>query len=113
MIAMTRPTIRAIVAGTVLLMAVVVAGAAPPRDGAVELGEVAFKTSGCFNCHTIGKVGTPLGPDLSHVGTRYPAEYMARWLRDPALQRPNAHMPAFELTEAQVRALAAYLASLE
>jgi mono/diheme cytochrome c family protein len=100
---------KTLLVGACLLLAVAVAEA---QDNAAALGEVAFKNSGCFNCHMIGKVGTPLGPDLSYIGQKFPAEYMARWLRDPALQRPNAHMPALELTEAQVRALAAYLGSL-
>ena len=84
-----------------------------PGQDAVERGKQQFVNQGGYGCHTIGKIGTPLAPDLSHVGTKYPAEYIARWLRDPSFQRPNAHMPAFELTEAQVRALAAYLGSLE
>jgi mono/diheme cytochrome c family protein len=96
-----------------MMLAAAATVAAQPRSNAVQLGEISFKTNGCFNCHTIGKVGTPLGPDLSHIGTKYPGEYMARWLRDPALQRPNAHMPALDLSEAQVRALAAYPSSLE
>jgi cytochrome c553 len=78
----------------------------------VERGEAAFKSNGCYGCHLIGKFGTPIGPDLSHVGRKYPPEYLARWLRDPAQQRPSAHMPALELTEADVQALAAYLGSL-
>jgi cbb3-type cytochrome oxidase cytochrome c subunit len=57
-------------------------------------------------------MGTPIGPDLSHVGTKYSHAYLQRWLRDPAEQRPSAHMPALELSEAQVAALAAYLSSL-
>jgi hypothetical protein len=36
----------------------------------------------------------------------------ARWLRDPALQRPTAHMPALELSEEDVSALAVYLSTL-
>ena len=100
---------KALVIAAGLLLA---AAGAEAQNNAAELGEAAFKNTGCFTCHMIGKVGTPLGPDLSHVGTKYPTEYLARWLRDPALQRPNAHMPALELTEAQVRALAAYLGSL-
>ena len=60
----------------------------------------------------IGKAGTPIGPDLSQVGSKYAPDYLARWLRDPALQRPSAHMPALELTEDDVKALAAYLGSL-
>jgi cbb3-type cytochrome oxidase cytochrome c subunit len=56
-------------------------------------------------------MGTPIGPDLSHVGGKYRPEYLARWLRDPSYLRPSAHMPALELNEADIRALAAYLAA--
>ena len=38
--------------------------------------------------------------------------YLTRWLRDPSAQRPSAHMPKLQLTEAEVQALAAYLGSL-
>ncbi len=68
--------------------------------------------NGCYGCHTVGKLGTPIGPDLSHVGTKYPRDYLERWLRDPGRQRPSAHMPTLELSEEQVRAIAAYLSSL-
>lgn len=79
----------------------------------VERGGQSFMDNGCYGCHTVGKLGTPIGPDLSHVGTKYPLDYLERWLRDPTFQRPSAHMPKLELTEAQVRALAAYLSSLK
>jgi cytochrome c oxidase subunit 2 len=68
--------------------------------------------NGCYGCHTVGPMGTPIGPDLSHVGTKYSLAYLKRWLRDPAEQRPSAHMPALELSDVQVAALAAYLSSL-
>ncbi len=79
----------------------------------VEQGGKLFIDSGCYGCHTVGKLGTPIGPDLSRIGSKYPLEYLERWLRDPLFQRPSAHMPKLELTEDQVRALAAYLSSLE
>jgi cytochrome c oxidase subunit II len=96
----------------VVLVAATAACAQPPSTPVVERGQAAFKNQGCYGCHLIGKFGTPIGPDLSHVGSKYPEDYLARWLRDPALQRPNAHMPKLELTEADVKALAAYLGSL-
>lgn len=83
-----------------------------PGTTVAERGQAAFKSNGCYGCHMIGAFGTPIGPDLSHVGRKYPPEYLARWLRDPAQQRPSAHMPALELTEADVQALATYLGSL-
>jgi DnaK suppressor protein len=97
-----------------ILGAALVTASAGAQDGADARarGEAAFKSNGCYGCHMVGKFGTPIGPDLSHVGTKYSADYLARWLRDPALQRPSAHMPALELTEADLRALAQYLGSL-
>jgi mono/diheme cytochrome c family protein len=95
-----------------LLAAAGTAAAQAPEPPMIQRGEAAFKSNGCYGCHMIGKFGTPIGPDLSHVGRKYPPDYLARWLRDPAQQRPAAHMPALELTEADVQALAAYLGSL-
>jgi mono/diheme cytochrome c family protein len=72
-----------------------------------------FMEQGCHGCHTIGKLGTPIGPNLSRIGAKYPESYLKSWLRDPAMQRPSAHMPKLELTEAQIAVLASFLASLE
>jgi len=77
----------------------------------VEQGQRAFMNQGCYGCHTVGKVGTPIGPDLSHVGAKYRPDYLSRWLRDPASVRPSTHMPALELTDDDVHSIAAFLAS--
>ena len=79
----------------------------------VEEGRRMFMAQGCYGCHTLGKLGTPIGPDLSHVGAKYPEPYLKNWLRDPAMQRPAAHMPKLDLTEPQIAALASFLASLD
>ena len=96
----------------VLLLTATLAMAQPRPGSSVERGEAAFKNNGCYGCHIIGKFGTPIGPELTQVGRKYEPEYLARWLRDPSQQRPSAHMPTLELTEADVQALAAYLGSL-
>jgi mono/diheme cytochrome c family protein len=103
---------RRIAIAAVLLAVACTAVAQSPSTAVVERGQAAFKNAGCYGCHMIGKAGTPIGPDLSRVGSKYEPDYLARWLRDPALQRPSAHMPALELTEDDVKALAAYLGSL-
>jgi cytochrome c553 len=103
---------RPIVVALVLLASASLAMAQSPAGPVVERGQAAFKNNGCYGCHIIGKFGTPIGPDLSQVGRKYQPEYLERWLRDPAQQRPSAHMPALELTDADIRALAAYLGSL-
>jgi cytochrome c553 len=101
-----------VIAGALLAAAVTACAQSQSQDVIVTRGQAAFKNNGCYGCHLIGKFGTPIGPDLSTVGRKHTPDYLARWLRDPALQRPNAHMPALELSEADVRALAAYLGSL-
>ncbi|MGH7306010.1 MAG: c-type cytochrome [Candidatus Rokuibacteriota bacterium] len=78
----------------------------------VQRGRQVFMSSGCYGCHIVGKMGTPIGPELSGVGAKYSRAYFERWLRDPSAQRPNAHMPTLELSEQQVTALAAFLSSL-
>lgn len=75
-------------------------------------GQTIFRDQGCFGCHTIGVVGTPIAPDLSHIGAKRDRAYLTRWLKDPSMQRPTAHMPKIELSDSEVQALAAYLGSL-
>ncbi|HSM08697.1 MAG TPA: cytochrome c oxidase subunit II [Gemmatimonadota bacterium] len=90
----------------------------------IEEGQQLLMTKGCIACHRIQ--GTPaagvLGPDLSHVGSRRTiaagilentTENMIRWLRDPGEVKPGALMPALQLSEEELRTLAAYLRSLE
>jgi cytochrome c oxidase subunit 2 len=81
-------------------------------SGLIARGKELFVEQGCYGCHTMGKMGTPIGPDLSAIGSKHPQAYLERWVRDPSAQKPTAHMPKLDLTEEEVRALAAYLASL-
>lgn len=67
--------------------------------GLIARGKQLFIEQGCYGWHTVGKMGTPIAPDLSAVGSRYPESYLARWLRDPSAQKPTAHMPKLDLTD--------------
>jgi cytochrome c oxidase subunit II len=96
---------------SLLLLAAVPVVPSVAQDS-TEQGKQYFMNNGCYGCHTVGRMGTPIGPDLSHVGAKYSLAYLQRWLRDPAEQRPSAHMPALELSDAHVTALAAYLSTL-
>jgi len=108
---MTRSMqIRSLVLASLVVLSTALTIRAQDRE-LVEIGRSTFTKQGCHGCHTIGKMGTPIGPDLSHVGAKYRTEYLARWLRDPAYLRPSTHMPAIELTEEDIRALAAFLAA--
>jgi mono/diheme cytochrome c family protein len=85
---------------------------AQEREALIAQGRQLFTEKGCYGCHTIGTAGTPIAPDLRRAAAQYPEATLARWLRDPAAQEPTRHMPNLELTQAEARALAAYLASL-
>jgi mono/diheme cytochrome c family protein len=83
------------------------------QDSALVVdGKRIFNDQGCYGCHTMGASGTPVAPDLSTVGSKHTEAYLRAWLRDPKQQKPRAHMPKLELTDGEVRALAAYLSSL-
>ena len=102
-------------AWTALLLAcialVMPASAQTPGDPS-EQGRTIFFAQGCYGCHRLGRAGTPIAHDLSHIGSKYSEADLRLWLRDPVKQKPTAHMPRLALTEDEIRALAAYLASL-
>jgi cytochrome c oxidase subunit 2 len=84
-----------------------------PDAALVLKGEGLFKEQGCYGCHTVGKFGTQgIAADLSHVGSKHDVGYLTKWLKDPASQRPTAHMPKIGLSGGEAEALAAYLGSL-
>lgn len=110
---------RVALVGAMLMLGTVpvLLGGAPlagqERDPRTIRGEQMFVTQGCYGCHLIGKFGTPIGPELSRVGAKYPASYLRQWLRDPESVRPTAHMPKLELSAEEIDSLAVYLASLK
>jgi mono/diheme cytochrome c family protein len=105
---MSQSTV-ALIAGVLL---VVTAASAQTAPDSVEPGRTVFFNQGCYGCHRLGVAGTPIAHDLAHVGSKYSQAQLERWLRDPASQKPTAHMPRLALSEEEIRALARYLASL-
>jgi cytochrome c oxidase subunit 2 len=96
--------------------------AAPPPPDVLAI----MQNLQCAGCHTINGldafVGT-IGPNLTHLADRdafagdtFPldANNLADWLRDAPGMKPGADMPSFkdQLSDADVRALVAYLQSL-
>jgi cytochrome c oxidase subunit 2 len=98
----------------IVIAAVALAGSAMAVAWAQSAGEgrQVFFSQGCYGCHRIGVAGTPIANDLSHIGAKYTESQLASWLRDPAAQKPRAHMPRLALQEDEIRAVAAYLATL-
>ena len=98
-----------------LALLIVLAGAGRPasaRDDVAARGLATFMKNGCHSCHAIGNVGSPMAPNLSHIGRKHSPDYLRQWLRDPQSLRPSAHMPALELTQGDIEILAVYLSTL-
>lgn len=108
---LTAGAVARVAAAAVLTLSAGVACGETER-ALVARGQKLFTEQGCHGCHTVGKMGTPIAKDLSTIGATHDRTYLETWLRDPAAQRPTAHMPRLELRGAEITALAAYLASL-
>ncbi len=111
------------------------AGAAGGAPGRLlrEQGRVLYHQTGCVACHAPFEpaaavfprsVGAPTEPQalqyalqrlqdtsvpLPDLAAKYRPEALAEFLRDPLAARPAGRMPSMNLTEAEARALAAYL----
>lgn len=95
----------------------------PRLAGESQKGWEVFQARGCTACHTID--GTPargiIGPNLTGIASRdgiaamalpNTPENMARWLRNPSAVKADAKMPNLNLTDEEVSALIAFLATL-
>jgi len=100
-------------------------GQATPSAGVSGPGADAFQRNGCGACHRVDgtEAQAPIGPDLSHLGSRLTlgagilpnteAE-ITRFIREPDKIKPGSKMPAFGmLPEAEIAAIAAYLKGLQ
>ncbi len=75
-------------------------------------GRALFAGLGCTYCHRVGVAGGEVGPALTHIGRVRDVDWLRHWLRDPAAILPGGTMPRLYLNEAQVEAVAEYLATL-
>jgi cytochrome c oxidase subunit 2 len=88
-------------------------------------GAEVFAANGCGACHSVRGTAARgvIGPDLTHVGSRLTlgaarlgntAGDFERWLRSTEQLKPGVAMPHFGmLSDADVRAMALYLESLQ
>jgi quinol-cytochrome oxidoreductase complex cytochrome b subunit/cytochrome c2 len=88
---------------------------APLDPAAVQKGKALFASSGCAGCHTVAGKGGKVGPPLDGEGGRRPdSDWQVRHLKDPGAVVPGSTMPPYkQLSEPDLRALAAYMASLK
>jgi cytochrome c oxidase subunit 2 len=95
-----------------------------PSNPEEETGRQAFLTRKCAACHTVR--GTPAeggtAPDLTHIGSRLTIGAglfettrgsLAAWIADPQNLKPGNNMPMVELSADELRAISAYMMSLQ
>jgi len=92
-------------------------------SNAVSQGQRIFETTACINCHTVaGTVANGhFGPDLTHLMSRdtiaagaamNTPENLQQWITNPDAIKPGSLMPAMQLSDQDLNALAAYLETL-
>ena len=83
------------------------------EDDPMSRGRTVFEEMECQSCHLVDGVGEAYGPDLTHVAGRVRDDYLEPFLRNPARLYPAAEMSPFDGSNEELRALLAYLRSLE
>ena len=97
--------------------------ATPAKGSPAEAGQQVYRRSPCIACHTIAGLSQGrVGPDLTHVGSRFTiagalfpnnAEILHRWIMNAPAMKPGALMTPQSLSPQDLDALIAYLQSLK
>ena len=89
----------------------------------VSEGQRIFETTACINCHAVTGTAADgrFGPDLTHLMSRETIasgaapntpENLRLWIQNPDTIKPGSKMPAMGLSEHELDAVTAYLATL-
>lgn len=110
---------------TLLVLGVSLAPAVPAAEAGAETApsdvpEV-FTAGRCNLCHSIESHGVDRrsksektkGPDLSDVGSRHSAEWMASWLRQEETLDGETHEREYKGSDEELKALVDWLATLK
>jgi mono/diheme cytochrome c family protein len=90
----------------------------PAKDdtAAVQAGSSVYGESFCASCHAMQNaaglmVGGNVGPELTRVGSKVAPEWLAEWLRNPAVYDPGTAMPHYRLAEKDIGLVMGFLGS--
>ena len=97
--------------------------AAMPASAEAQRGHDVFMNSTCRTCHTIRgtDAGSRIGPDLTHVASRRTiaadtlpnnADSLRAWIHNAQVIKPGNRMPPNPLSDADLRAVVAYIQEL-
>jgi cytochrome c oxidase subunit 2 len=90
---------------------------------AASHGQHIFETTACINCHAVAGTAADgrFGPNLTHLISRETIasgaventpENLRRWIQNPDAIKPGSRMPAMQLSDQDLDAVAAYLTTL-
>jgi len=106
-----------------LAIATSVAAAQTPDPAKVAAGQKVYEAQKCSTCHAIKGQGGKLSTALDGVAAKLPETDIKKWLTDPAAMETklttkpkmpmSTYMKTHKLTDADVQALVAYLATLK
>ncbi len=66
----------------------------------------------CIACHSVGGNGGKVGPALDGVSKKFNAEYLHKWISNPAEVKPGTAMPKLELTEEERNEIVKFLGTI-
>lgn len=72
-----------------------------------------FEKYGCQACHQVGGQGGFVGPLLDRTGERLTAAWVYHWIKNPQKYYPDTVEPNAGLSDAEARAITAYLMTLK
>jgi sulfur oxidation c-type cytochrome SoxX len=79
----------------------------------VQQGEKLVLDRACMACHKLGERDGGIAPDLSYEGMLKSSEWILEHFRNPRQTVPDSIMPTFRFTDAEFRAMTAYLGGLK
>lgn len=89
-------------------------GEASPSSAVVsQTGRPMVFNQMCVACHALNGQGGQIGPALDGVGNRRDANYIKKWLENPAQVKADSKMPKLPLTPEQIAELTAFLSPLK
>jgi ubiquinol-cytochrome c reductase cytochrome b subunit len=80
-----------------------------PVNPLVSQGSGIFQQQGCSACHGDVGMGTPAGPSLQGVTSKYPQPQLIALLRTPNAAMRAGNMPAVDISASDMSALLAYM----
>jgi nitric oxide reductase subunit C len=86
--------------------------AVPVLEKIGATGAALFRSKGCTACHGSSGQGTSSAPSLKGITSKYDADFLTRWLRNPSAVKPGTAMPTLRLKDDEIAALIEFLKTI-